>query len=60
VLCAGLALGVPTNPSKGNPRKTGNLELWNSEADDKRTPAENYVSRTGNAMIQSLLFISIE
>jgi len=60
LLRAGLALGDPTNPSKGNARTTGNLLLWYSETDVKRTLADNYVSRTGTALLQSLLFISID
>jgi len=60
LLLAGLVLGDPTNPSKGNARRTGNLRLRYSEADDKRKRADNYVSRTGKSFLESLLFSSIE
>jgi len=60
LLRAALALGETTNPSKGKAGTTENLPSCYSAADDMRTPADKYVSRTGKALLQSFVFISIE
>jgi hypothetical protein len=57
---AGLALEEPTNPSKGNARIRGNLRLRYSEPDIKQTVGDIYISRTGKALLQSLLLSSTE